>query len=98
MATLFTRIINQEIPSYKIAEDDRFYAFLDINPLTKGHTLVVPKTEVDYLFDLDDDTLASMMVFAKRVAGQIRTKTDCKRRSEERRVGKECRSRWSPYH
>ena len=79
MATLFTRIINQEIPSYKIAEDDRFYAFLDINPLTKGHTLVVPKTEVDYLFDLDDDTLASMMVFAKRVAGQIRTKTDCKR-------------------
>ena len=79
MATIFTRIINQEIPSYKIAEDDRFYAFLDINPLTKGHTLVVPKTEVDYLFDLDDDTLASMMVFAKRVAGQIRTKTDCKR-------------------
>ena len=79
MATLFTRIINQEIPSYKIAEDDRFYAFLDINPLTKGHTLVVPKTEVDYLFDLDDDTLASMMIFAKRVAGQIRRKTDCKR-------------------
>ena len=57
----------------------KIYAFLDINPLTKGHTLVVPKTEVDYLFDLDDDTLASMMVFAKRVAGQIRTKTDCKR-------------------
>ncbi len=79
MATLFTRIVNQEIPSYKIAEDDRFYAFLDINPLTKGHTLVVPKNEIDYLFDLDDETLASMMLFAKRVAQQIRTKIDCKR-------------------
>lgn len=79
MATLFTRIINQEIPSYKIAEDERFYAFLDINPQTKGHTLVVPKTEIDYLFDLDDDTLADMMLFAKKVARQIRTKTDCKR-------------------
>lgn len=79
MATLFSRIINQEIPSYKIAEDERFYAFLDINPLTKGHTLVVPKAEVDYLFDLDDETLAAMMLFAKRVARQIEAKTECKR-------------------
>lgn len=62
----FSRIIAGEIPSYKVAEDDRYYAFLDINPLTKGHTLVVPKQEVDYIFDLDDDTLAGMMVFAKR--------------------------------
>ena len=57
MATIFTRIINGEIPSYKVAEDENFYAFLDINPLMKGHTLVVPKQEVDYIFDLDDDTL-----------------------------------------
>ncbi len=80
--TLFTKIINGEIPSYKVAEDDHFYAFLDINPLQKGHTLVVPKLpepEADYIFDLDDQTLADMMVFAKRVAIGIKQATDCKR-------------------
>lgn len=80
--TLFTRIINGEIPSFKVAEDDRFYAFLDINPLTKGHTLVVPKLaepEADYIFDLDDDTLAEMMVFAKRVAEGLKKAVACKR-------------------
>ena len=79
MATIFTRIINGEIPSYKVAEDDNFYAFLDINPLMKGHTLVVPKKEIDYLFDLDDDTLQKMTVFAKRVAAQIKCKIECKK-------------------
>lgn len=68
MATIFSRIIAGEIPSYKVAEDDRFFAFLDINPLAKGHTLVVPKQEVDYIFDLNDDDLAAMHVFAKKVA------------------------------
>lgn len=79
MATIFSRIIAGEIPSYKVAEDDRYYAFLDINPLTKGHTLVVPKQEVDYLFDLDDRTIGDMMVFAKRVAAQIKQNIDCAR-------------------
>ena len=79
MATIFSRIIAGEIPSYKVAEDDRYYAFLDINPLTKGHTLVVPKQEVDYLFDLDDETLAGMMVFAKKVAARIKREIDCAR-------------------
>ena len=65
MATIFSRIIAGEIPSYKVAEDDKFFAFLDINPLVKGHTLVVPKQEVDYIFDLDDEDLAAMHVFAK---------------------------------
>ncbi len=80
--TLFTRIINGEIPSYKVAEDDRYYAFLDINPLTKGHTLVIPKLsepEADYIFDLDDETLAGLMVFAKQVARGIKEATGCKR-------------------
>ena len=66
MATIFTRIIQGEIPCYKIAEDDRFFAFLDINPLSKGHTLVVPKQETDYIFNLEDDTIGPMMVFAKK--------------------------------
>lgn len=79
MATIFSRIIQGEIPSYKVAEDDRYYAFLDINPLTKGHTLVVPKQEVDYLFDLDDQTLADMMIFAKKIARKIGEKISCKR-------------------
>lgn len=79
MATIFSRIIAGEIPSYKVAEDDRYYAFLDINPLTKGHTLVVPKQETDYLFDLDDRTLGDMMIFAKRVAAQIKANIDCAR-------------------
>lgn len=80
--TLFTRIINGEIPSYKVAEDDRYYAFLDINPLTKGHTLVIPKLsepEADYIFDLDDDTLSGLILFAKRVARGIKEATGCKR-------------------
>ena len=79
MASLFTKIINGEIPSYKIAEDENYYAFLDINPLKKGHTLVVPKVEVDYFFDLDDDTLAGMMVFARKVARAIDKAIECKR-------------------
>lgn len=77
--TIFSRIIAGEIPSYKCAEDDRFYAFLDINPLAKAHTLVVPKQEVDYLFDLDDDTLAAMAVFAKRVAKAIKEAFPCRK-------------------
>ena len=79
MATIFTRIVRGEIPSYKVAEDERFFAFLDINPLTKGHTLVVPKRETDYLFDLDDRTLADMIVFAKRIARKLKEKIECKR-------------------
>lgn len=80
--TIFTRIIKGEIPSYKVAEDDRFYAFLDIRPLVKGHTLVIPKLpepEADYIFDLDDRLLADMMVFAKKVARGIKQATGCKR-------------------
>ena len=79
MASIFTRIINGEIPCYKVAEDENFIAFLDINPLTEGHTLVVPKIEEDYIFDLDDKTLAKMMTFAKKVAAQIKNVTECKR-------------------
>ncbi len=79
MATIFTKIINGEIPSYKIAEDERFLAFLDINPLAKGHTLVVPKVETDYLFDLDADLLGDMMKFSKKVALAIDKTMDCKR-------------------
>ena len=79
MATIFSRIIAGEIPSYKVAEDENFYAFLDINPLMKGHTLVVPKQEVDYLFDLDDNILQKMTIFAKRVAAQIKCKIECKK-------------------
>ena len=79
MATIFSRIIAGEIPSYKVAEDENFYAFLDINPLMKGHTLVVPKQEVDYLFDLEDQTLEKMIIFAKRVAEQIKCKIECKK-------------------
>lgn len=79
MPSIFSRIIAGEIPAYKIAENDRYYAFLDINPITEGHTLVVPKVEVDYIFDLDDETLAGMMLFAKQVATKIKRKIDCKR-------------------
>lgn len=79
MASIFSRIIAGEIPSYKVAEDENYYAFLDINPLTKGHTLVVPKQEVDYIFDLDDRTLAGMMVFAKQVAARIKREIACAR-------------------
>ena len=80
--TLFTRIINGEIPSYKVAEDEKYYAFLDINPLQKGHTLVIPKLpepEADYSFDRDDATLAGLMVFAKKVAQGLKEATGCKR-------------------
>lgn len=79
MATIFSKIIAGEIPSYKIAENDKFYAFLDINPMVKGHTLVVPKQETDYIFDLDDTTLAEMNVFAKSVARAIEKVIPCKR-------------------
>jgi len=79
MATIFSRIVQGEIPSYKIAEDDRFYAFLDINPLAEGHTLVISKVEVDYLFDLDDSTLAGLTLFSKRVAKAIEKAIPCKR-------------------
>ncbi len=79
MASVFTRIIQGEIPCYKIAETDKFLAFLDINPLAKGHTLVIPKEEIDYLFDLEDDLLAEMNVFAKNVARAIDQVMDCKR-------------------
>lgn len=79
MATIFSKIIAGEIPCYKVAEDDRFFAFLDINPLVKGHTLVVPKQEVDYIFDLNDGDLAAMHVFAKTVARAIEQAVPCKR-------------------
>ncbi len=79
MASIFTRIIRGEIPCYKVAEDENYYAFLDINPLVKGHTLVVPKLEVDYIFDLDDKTLEGLMTFSKRIARQIGEKIPCKR-------------------
>lgn len=79
MSTIFSKIINGDIPCYKIAEDDLFFAFLDINPLAKGHTLVVPKQETDYLFDLDDNILADMNVFAKKVAIAQKQVIDCKR-------------------
>lgn len=75
--TIFSKIIAGEIPSYKVAEDDRYYAFLDINPVNWGHTLVVPKEETDYIFDLDDDTLGGMMVFAKKVAAAIKKAVPC---------------------
>lgn len=77
MATIFTRIINGEIPCYKIAEDDEFFAFLDINPVQKGHTLVVPKEEVSYIFDINDDKLGRYMAFAKRVAAAIKAAVPC---------------------
>ncbi|MCQ2235152.1 MAG: HIT family protein [Paludibacteraceae bacterium] len=79
MATIFTKIINGEIPSYKIAEDEKYYAFLDINPLKKGHTLVIPKVEEDYIFNLDDETLAGLTVFAKKVAKAIKAAIPCQR-------------------
>ncbi len=77
MATIFSKIVAGEIPSYKCAENDRFYAFLDINPLVKGHTLVVPKREVDYIFDLTDEEIGAMQVFAKHVALAIQKAFPC---------------------
>ncbi|MDE6696927.1 MAG: HIT family protein [Muribaculaceae bacterium] len=77
--TIFSKIIKGEIPSYKVAEDDRYYAFLDINPLQWGHTLVIPKQETDYIFDLDDETLAGLQVFAKKVAKAIKAAIPCRK-------------------
>lgn len=79
MASIFTKIINGEIPCYKIAEDDNYFAFLDINPLAKGHTLVVPKQEKDYIFDYDDELLAGLIVFSKKVAKALESVIPCKR-------------------
>ena len=79
MASIFSRIVAGEIPSWKVAEDDRFYAFLDINPLTEGHTLVIPKKEVDYVFDLDDETYAGLWAFAARVAKAVKKAVPCQR-------------------
>lgn len=79
MASIFTKIINGEIPCYRIAEDERYFAFLDINPLKAGHTLVVPKQETDYVFDLDDETLSGLVLFSKKVAEAIKAAFPCNR-------------------
>lgn len=79
MASIFSRIAAGEIPSYKVAEDERFYAFLDINPMVEGHTLVIPKKEVDYIFDLDEETCAGLFAFARRVARAQKAAIPCKR-------------------
>ena len=79
MPTLFTKIINGETPCYKIAEDERYFAFLDITPLKAGHTLVVPKQEIDYFFDLDDDLLAGLILFSKKIAAAIESVIPCNR-------------------
>ncbi len=79
MSTLFTKIINGEIPAHKIHEDDRFLAFLDIRPINPGHTLVIPKQEIDYFFDLDDEQLGAIMVFSKPIAKAIEKSVTCKR-------------------
>lgn len=79
MASIFTRIINGEIPCYKVAENENYFAFLDINPLSEGHTLVVPKREEDYIFDLQDEELAGLVTFAKKIAASQKANLDCKR-------------------
>jgi histidine triad (HIT) family protein len=79
MPSIFTKIINREIPGYIVAEDDKYIAFLDINPLVLGHTLIVPKLEVDYIFDLEDDTLSGLALFAKKVAVAVKKVVSCKR-------------------
>jgi histidine triad (HIT) family protein len=79
MATIFSKIVSGEIPSYKIAEDEHYYAFLDINPLKKGHTLVIPKKEVDYIFDLEPEELAGLNIFAQKIAKAIDKSIPCKR-------------------
>ena len=79
MASIFSRIVAGEIPCYKVAEDERFFAFLDISPVAKGHTLVIPKQEVDYIFDLDDDTYNGLMAFARKVARALEGAVECKR-------------------
>ena len=77
--TVFSKIIAGEIPSYKVAENDKFYAFLDINPVNWGHTLVVPKKETDYIFDIEDEELGEMMIFAKRVAKALKSAMPCRK-------------------
>ena len=79
MSTIFSKIIKGEIPCYKIAENDNFFAFLDIRPMAKGHVLVIPKHETDYLFDLDDSTLSEMIVYSKKIAKAIQQAVSCKR-------------------
>jgi histidine triad (HIT) family protein len=79
MASIFTKIINGEIPCYKIAENEQFIAFLDVFPVVKGHVLVIPKQEIDYIFDVPDETLAQMLVFAKPIAKAIQKVVSCKR-------------------
>ena len=79
MASIFTRIVKGEIPSYKVAESDKFYAFLDIAPMAKGHTLVIPKREVDYIFDIEDQEYMELQLFAKRVAEAIKEAIPCQR-------------------
>lgn len=79
MATIFSKIVAGEIPSYKVAEDEKYYAFLDINPVAPGHTLVIPKKEVDYLFDLSSEEYADLMLFARKVAKSLKNVMPCKR-------------------
>lgn len=79
MASLFTKIVNGEIPSWKVAEDENFFAFLDIFPVAKGHTLVIPKKEVDYLFDLDNETYVGLQLFAKKVALGLQKAIPCQK-------------------
>ena len=79
MASIFTKIVNSEIPAYKVAEDENYVAFLDIFPVAKGHTLVIPKKEVDYIFDLDNDTYSGLQLFAKKVAHGIKKAITCKK-------------------
>ena len=79
MASIFSRIVAGEIPCYKVAEEERFFAFLDISPVAKGHTLVIPKQEVDYIFDLDDETYNGLMAFARKVARALEGAVECKR-------------------
>jgi len=79
MASIFTKIVNGDIPSHKIAEDENYFAFLDINPVKEGHTLVIPKQEIDYIYDLDDKALAGLNVFAKKVAKAVKTACPCNR-------------------
>jgi histidine triad (HIT) family protein len=79
MASIFTKIVNGEIPAYKVAEDENYLAFLDIFPVAKGHTLVIPKKEVDYLFDLDDDLYAGLQLFAKKVAAGLKKAIPCEK-------------------
>ena len=79
MASIFTKIVNGEIPAYKVAEDDNYLAFLDIFPVAKGHTLVIPKKEVDYLFDLDDETYAGLQLFARKVAVALKKAIPCQK-------------------